>query len=78
MMYRGADILTSGWADVASDAALEEACDKMAAHRVDVLLVSQAGQTCGVITETDILRHVSQNGGLSSTPVSHLMQVTDA
>lgn len=74
MTFNGLEtrVATTG---VTVDAMLEDACEAMARARVDRLAVAQSGRTCGFITESDILRHVSQNGGLSDTPVAMLMRL---
>lgn len=64
----------SACVQIAADANLGLACDMMADAGVDALTVEGAEEMCGVITEFDILRHVSQNGGLAGLRVADLMR----
>lgn len=58
---------------IAPGTTLAEACDIMSARGLDVLLVMDGGHLQGVLTERDVIRHVSQHGGLETTPVSAVM-----
>ncbi len=54
-------------------ASLADVADLMSREQVEFVVVLQDGDLCGVISESDILRHVSQRGGFEVTPVSDVM-----
>lgn len=55
------------------DETLEAACDRMACQCVGALPVLEDGILVGILSERDIIRHVSQCGGLSGTHVAAIM-----
>ena len=58
---------------IAPGASLNGACEMMGLNNVDALVVFRGGDLCGIISERDIIRHVSQYGGLNSTKVAKVM-----
>jgi CBS domain-containing protein len=59
---------------IAPDATLEDACDLLSRTGADALIVLRDGSYQGVITERDIIRHVSQRGGFATAHVEAAMQ----
>ena len=76
MVFRSFEEFCVGSANVqiAPDASLALACEMMSDARVNALSVYGSDDIAGVITEYDILRHVSQNGGLDQVHVADLMR----
>ena len=64
------------FARIRPDATLEAASDLMREERVWVLPVTVDDALAGIITERDILRHVSQRGGFATAPVAEAMTVS--
>lgn len=52
---------------------LEQACDRMAEHGVNALVVLKHDVLHGILTEHDVLRHVSQKGGYATAVVAEAM-----
>lgn len=59
---------------VGPDTRLSDAVDAMQIAQVDTLWVMNSGVHCGELHESDVLRHVSQNGGLSRITVATVMR----
>ena len=55
------------------DGTLGDALDLMEQRRLTVLAVAKRGHLHGLLCVRDIIRHVSQHGGLHTTPVSRAM-----
>lgn len=69
------DFLESGAGiDIRPDAVLSDAHDLMLERMTSILIVVGDGTFCGVISECDILRHVSQHGGLTTVQVQQIMR----
>jgi CBS domain-containing protein len=58
---------------ISPDATLEAASDLMAEARLQALPVVEDGELVGIVTERDILRHVSQRGGFATAQVAEAM-----
>jgi len=58
---------------VAPEDTLEEACDLMVSENVGAVVVLDRGVLKGILSERDVIRHVSQRGGLNATPVAEIM-----
>lgn len=58
---------------IAPDARLEAASDLMLEGRVSAIPVLEDGDLVGIISERDILRHVSQRGGYATARVADAM-----
>lgn len=52
---------------------LDAASDIMASQNVTAIVVLDNEQLVGILTEKDVIRHVSQQGGLSQTQVAAVM-----
>jgi acetoin utilization protein AcuB len=57
------EIMTSNPVTISPDATAQEAAAIMVAERFGALPVERKGETIGVITETDLLRHFAKTGG---------------
>jgi CBS domain-containing protein len=57
------EIMTSNPVTISPDATAQEAAAIMVAERFGALPVEQEGETIGIITETDLLRHFAKAGG---------------
>ena len=60
------EIMTSNPVTISPDATAQEAAAIMVAERFGALPVERKGETIGVITETDLLRHFAKTGGEQS------------
>ncbi len=58
---------------VPPDATLEQAFDVMAVYRMGAVMVLDHGDLKGILTEKDVIRHVSQQGGFQVTTVASVM-----
>ncbi len=58
---------------VTPDMTLETASDLMLEHRTSATPVLLEGELVGILTEQDILRHVSQCGGFATSRVAEAM-----
>lgn len=58
---------------VAPDVTLEATVDVFAQHEISGVVVLDSGHLKGIVTERDIIRHVSQFGGLETTQVADVM-----
>lgn len=61
------------FAAISPDATLEAASDLMQENRVSAIPVLRDGALLGIISERDILRHVSQRGGYATARVADAM-----
>lgn len=59
---------------IAPGARLDRAFDYFELDRTDVLVVLEHGALKGLLAETDLIRHVSQMGGLHSATVAEVMR----
>lgn len=59
---------------VSSATTLDTASDIMVSQNVSAVVVLDNGQLVGILTEKDVIRHVSQQGGLSQTCVASVMR----
>ena len=57
------EIMTSNPVTISPDATAQEAAAFMVVERFGALPVEQKGETIGIITETDLLRHFAKAGG---------------
>lgn len=69
---RLADLMSRTVQSIAPEQPLAQAVRRLAETRISSLLVEKDGKPLGIVTETDILRHVHEQRALS-TPISQLM-----
>ena len=65
---KGGDVL-----EVSADTSVLEAVHEMVDHNVGSLLVTDAGEVVGIVTERDYLRRVTLQGRTEQAPVSEIM-----
>jgi signal-transduction protein with cAMP-binding, CBS, and nucleotidyltransferase domain len=65
---KGRDVL-----EISVDASVLEAVQQMVEHNVGALLVKDAGEVVGIVTERDYLRRVTLEGRTEEAPVSEIM-----
>jgi CBS domain-containing protein len=65
---KGRDVL-----EISSDASVLEAVQEMVENNVGALLVKDAGEVVGIVTERDYLRRVILEGRTEEAPVSEIM-----
>jgi len=56
------EIMTSNPVTIDADASAQEAAEVMVAERFGALPVERNGETIGIVTETDLLRHFARTG----------------
>jgi CBS domain-containing protein len=57
------EIMTPDPVTIGPDATAQEAAAVMVAERFGALPVERKGETIGIVTETDLLRHFAKSGG---------------
>jgi signal-transduction protein with cAMP-binding, CBS, and nucleotidyltransferase domain len=65
---KGGDVL-----EISVDTSVLEAVQEMVDHNVGSLLVTDAGEVVGIVTERDYLRRVTLQGRTEEAPVSEIM-----
>jgi signal-transduction protein with cAMP-binding, CBS, and nucleotidyltransferase domain len=65
---KGGDVL-----EISADASVLEAVQQMVENNVGSLLVKDAGEVVGIVTERDYLRRVTLEGRTEEAPVSEIM-----
>ena len=65
---KGGDVL-----EISADASVLEAVQEMVENNVGSLLVKDAGEVVGIVTERDYLRRVTLEGRTEEAPVSEIM-----
>ena len=65
---KGGDVL-----EIGVDTSVLEAVQEMVEHNVGSLLVTDAGEVVGIVTERDYLRRVTLQGRTEEAPVSEIM-----
>jgi CBS domain-containing protein len=65
---KGRDVL-----EISADASVLEAVQEMVGNNVGALLVKDAGEVVGIVTERDYLRRVTLEGRTEEAPVSEIM-----
>ena len=65
---KGGDVL-----EISADTSVLEAVQVMVDHNVGSLLVTDAGEVVGIVTERDYLRRVTLQGRTEEAPVSEIM-----
>jgi len=65
---KGGDVL-----EISADASVLEAVQEMVENNVGALLVKDAGEVVGIVTERDYLRRVTLEGRTEEAPVSEIM-----
>jgi CBS domain-containing protein len=65
---KGRDVL-----EISADASVLEAVQEMVENNVGALLVKDAGEVVGIVTERDYLRRVTLEGRTEEAPVSEIM-----
>jgi CBS domain-containing protein len=65
---KGGDVL-----EISADASVLEAVQEMVENNVGSLLVKDAGDVVGIVTERDYLRRVTLEGRTEEAPVSEIM-----
>jgi CBS domain-containing protein len=59
--------------EISADASVLEAVQEMVENNVGALLVKDAGEVVGIVTERDYLRRVTLEGRTEEAPVSEIM-----
>jgi CBS domain-containing protein len=68
LQEKGRDVL-----EISVDASVLEAVQEMVENNVGALLVKDAGEVVGIVTERDYLRRVTLEGRTEQAPVSEIM-----
>jgi CBS domain-containing protein len=68
LQEKGRDVL-----EISVDASVLEAVQEMVENNVGALLVKDAGEVVGIVTERDYLRRVTLEGRTEEAPVSEIM-----
>ena len=68
LQEKGRDVL-----EISVDGSVLEAVQQMVEHNVGALLVKDAGEVVGIVTERDYLRRVTLEGRTEEAPVSEIM-----
>ena len=67
-----AEVMSTKIITISPEESIRNAADKMIENGVDVLLVIDRGNLCGILTEKDIIRAIHDNISLDS-PISKVM-----
>ena len=66
-------LMTSNLSTIAEDATIKQAADHMQTEQIGSLLVKKGEEFSGIITETDVVRAVAEEGDLSQISVTQVM-----
>jgi len=66
-------LMTSNLSTIAEDATIKQAADHMQTDQIGSLLVKKGEEFSGIITETDVVRAVAEEGDLSQISVTQVM-----
>ena len=66
-------LMTSNLSTIAEDATIKQAADHMQTDQIGSLLVKKGEEFSGIITETDVVRVVAEEGDLSQISVTQVM-----
>lgn len=67
------EVMTRRVVTIALPCSVYEAARRMAEHRVSCIVVTQGDAIAGIVTETDLVRRLSDHTDLQRLPVEHIM-----